>query len=84
MIIVVIGAPRAGKDTFCEMVQKIMEERVGSYSCRIISTVDLVKEVAKFCGWNGQKTPKDRKFLSDFDMLMLEARDINKSNETKQ
>ena len=30
------------------------------------------------------KIIQDRKFLSDFDMLMLEARDINKSNETKQ
>lgn len=30
------------------------------------------------------KIIQDRKFLSDFDMLMLEAGDINKSNETKQ
>lgn len=76
MIIVVNGAPRAGKDTFCEMVQKIMEERVGPYSCRIISTVDLVKEVAKFCGWNGQKTPKDRKFLSDLKDILTQWNDI--------
>ena len=47
------------------MVQKIMEERVGPYSCRIISTVDLVKEVAKFCGLKGQKSDKEIKFLSD-------------------
>ena len=76
MIIVVNGAPRAGKDTFCEMVQKIMEERIGPYSCRIISTVDLVKEVAKFCGWNGQKTPKDRKFLSDLKDILTQWDDV--------
>ena len=76
MIIVVNGAPRAGKDTYCEMVQKIMEERVGPYSCRIISTVDFVKEVAKFCGWNGQKTPKDRKFLSDLKDILTQWDDI--------
>lgn len=76
MIIVVNGAPRAGKDTFCEMVQKIMEERVGPYSCRIISTVDFVKEVAKFCGWNGQKTPKDRKFLSDLKDVLIQWDDV--------
>ena len=76
MIIVVNGAPRAGKDTFCEMVQKIMEERVGLYSCRIISTVDFVKEVAKFCGWNGQKTPKDRKFLSDLKDILTQWDDV--------
>lgn len=76
MIVVVNGAPRAGKDTFCEMVQKIMEERVGPYSCRIISTVDFVKEVAKFCGWNGQKTPKDRKFLSDLKDILTQWDDV--------
>ena len=58
------------------MVQKIMEERVGPYSCRIISTVDFVKEVAKFCGWNGQKTPKDRKFLSDLKDILTQWNDI--------
>lgn len=58
------------------MVQKIIEERVGPYSCRIISTVDLVKEVAKFCGWNGQKTPKDRKFLSDLKDVLTQWNDI--------
>ena len=53
-----------------------MEERVGPYSCRIISTVDFVKEVAKFCGWNGQKTPKDRKFLSDLKNILTQWNDI--------
>ena len=53
-----------------------MEERVGPYSCRIISTVDLVKEVAKFCGWNGQKTPKDRKFLSDLKDVLTQWDDV--------
>ena len=58
------------------MVQKIMEERVGPYSCRIISTVDLVKEVGKFCGWNGQKAPKDRKFLSDLKDILTQWDDV--------
>lgn len=53
-----------------------MEERVGPYSCRIISTVDLVKGVAKFCGWNGQKTPKDRKFLSDLKDILTQWDDV--------
>lgn len=53
-----------------------MEERVGIYSCRIVSTVDFVKEVAKFCGWNGQKTPKDRKFLSDLKDILTQWDDI--------
>lgn len=76
MIVVVNGAPRAGKDTFCEMVQRLMEEKVGPYSCKIISTVDFVKGIAKFCGWNGQKNPKDRKFLSDLKDILTQWDDI--------
>lgn len=44
------------------MVQRLMEEKIGPYSCRIVSTVDFVKEVAKFCGWNGQKILKTENF----------------------
>ena len=53
-----------------------MEEKIGPYSCRIISTVDLVKEVAKFCGWDGQKRPKDRKFLSNLKDILTQWDDI--------
>lgn len=53
-----------------------MEEKIGPYSCRIISTVDLVKEVARFCGWDGQKRPKDRKFLSDLKDVLTQWDDI--------
>lgn len=76
MVIIVNGRPRVGKDSFCEMVQKIMEERVGPYSCRIISTVDFVKEVAKFCGWDGQKRPNDRKFLSNLKDILTQWDDV--------
>ena len=58
------------------MVQKIMEDKVGPYSCRIISTVDLVKEVAKFCGWDGKKRPQDRKFLSDLKDILTQWNDL--------
>lgn len=53
-----------------------MEEKIGPYSCRIISTVDFVKEVAKFCGWDGQKRPQDRKFLSDLKDILTQWNDI--------
>lgn len=58
------------------MVQRLMEEKIGPYSCRIVSTVNFVKEVAKFCGWNGQKNPKDRKFLSDLKDILTQWDDI--------
>ena len=41
-----------------------------------ISTVDFVKEVATMCGWDGTKTPKNRKFLSDLKDLLTEWDDV--------
>lgn len=40
------------------------------------STVDFVKDVATYCGWNGEKTPRDRKFLSDLKDLLAEWNDV--------
>lgn len=37
-----------------------------------VSTVDFVKEIAEKCGWDGEKTPKNRKFLSDLKDLLTE------------
>lgn len=40
------------------------------------STVDCIKDIAKECGWNGEKTPEDRKFLSELKKLLTEWRDV--------
>ena len=69
-IIVINGRPRAGKDTFVEFCQK------HCMWCLNISTVDFVKDVARYCGWNGEKTPENRKFLSDLKALLTEWNDI--------
>lgn len=65
--LIVNGVPRSGKDTFCEMCLKQLNGR-GT----VISTVDFVKEVATFCGWDGEKSPRNRKFLSDLKDLLTE------------
>lgn len=62
----------SGKDTFCSKVIDITTPNYGI----ILSTVDLVKEIAKDLGWNGEKTPKDRKFLSDLKDILTEWDDI--------
>lgn len=41
-----------------------------------ISTVDFVKEVAQFCGWDGTKTPENRKFLSDLKKVLTEWNEV--------
>lgn len=40
------------------------------------SSIDKVKEVARIIGWNGQKTEKDRKFLSDLKRLTTDYNDM--------
>ena len=70
-IIVVNGQPRVGKDTF---VNFCLDE-LGSWGMQC-STVDFVKEIAKECGWNGEKTPENRKFLSDLKDLLTKWDDV--------
>lgn len=72
MIYVVNGSARSGKDTFCSMVSKFMGE---NYT-KVFSTVNYVKKVARDFGWNGEKTPRARKFLSDLKDLLTEWDDI--------
>lgn len=42
----------------------------------ICSTVDFVKKIALECGWDGVKTPRNRKFLSDLKDLLTEWDDV--------
>ena len=70
-IVIVNGAPRSGKDTFVGLCL----DKLGKFGFAF-STVDVVKEVAEHCGWNGEKTPKHRKFLSDLKDLLAEWNDV--------
>lgn len=38
--------------------------------------MDFVKDIAKEAGWNGEKTLKNRKFLSDLKDLLTEWNDV--------
>ena len=70
-IVVINGAPRSGKDTFVGFCLDWLKEYGFAFS-----TVDYVKDIARECGWNGEKTPKDRKFLSDLKDLLAEWNDV--------
>ena len=52
------------------------QDVLGANRVMNISTIDFVKEVATMCGWDGTKTPKNRKFLSDLKDLLTEWDDI--------
>ena len=69
-IYIVNGKPRAGKDTFAELLGK---------HCRVFkySSVDKVKQIAAKCGWDGGKMDKDRKFLADLKRITTEFNDMS-------
>jgi len=70
-VYLVNGTGGVGKSTF----EKFVLQEVGNFGFQV-STVDFVKEVAKFCGWDGVKDAKNRKFLSDLKDLLTEWGDV--------
>lgn len=65
-VVIINGKPLSGKDTFVKMCENIYPVILN------VSTVDFVKEVAAFCGWNGEKTPNNRMFLAKLKDLLTE------------
>ena len=61
-IFITNGMARCGKDTFARYLNEIIPTLK-------YSSIDKVKEIARLCGWDGGKTEKDRKFLSDLKLL---------------
>lgn len=70
-VIVVNGAARSGKDSFVDYCLEELKSNSAKWS-----SVDFVKDVAKYCGWNGVKDEKGRKFLSDLKDLLTEWDDV--------
>ena len=68
-IVIINGTGGSGKDTFVSFVSKY--NKVYNFS-----SIDKVKEIAKEIGWDGGKTEKDRKFLSDLKRLTTEYNDM--------
>ena len=69
-IIITNGYARSGKDEFA----KILNEYIPTAK---YSSIDCVRNGAKEAGWyNGSKSEKDRKFLSDLKKLLTEYNDI--------
>lgn len=69
-IIIINGCAEVGKDTFVKFCQQANNDVLN------ISTIDYIKQVAKDCGWNGEKTEKNRKFLSDLKDLLTDWDDV--------
>ena len=74
-VIIINGKAEVGKDTLVTMCKDLL----GANRILNISTVDFVKEVANFCGWDGTKTPENRKFLSDLKDLVGDSVNLHKN-----
>ena len=68
-VIVINGAGGVGKDTLCELAAK-------HFKVRNISSVDPIKEIARFAGWTGVKDDRARKFLHDLKTLTATYNDF--------
>ena len=74
-IAIVNGRGASGKTTFETMVTKIANAR--GRKVKVISTIDYVKIHAKHAfGWDGGKTPEDRRFLSDLKDALTRWKDV--------
>lgn len=71
-IVVINGKAGVGKDEIVNICQMLLPRG----AVRNISAIDYVKEVATSFGWNGTKTPQNRKYLSDLKQMMIEWGDI--------
>lgn len=68
--IIINGNAGSGKTTFVNLCSQI-NSKVMNYS-----SVAYVKDVARFCGWDGKKDEKDRKFLSSLKDILTEWNDL--------
>lgn len=71
LIFIINGSGGVGKDTFVELVS-LNNKNKNYFKIKNYSSVSKIKEIAKIIGWNGDKTEKDRKFLSDLKLLTTE------------
>lgn len=71
-IVIINGTPGSGKDQFVKEVQNLL----GDFRCYNYSTVDFVKFVAVCAGWKEEKSPRNRKFLSDLKKLLTYWDDV--------
>lgn len=75
-VVIINGSGGVGKDT----AVKYITDMVYSINSKLLvdnySSVDKVKAIAQIIGWDGTKTERNRKFLSDLKILTTEYNDM--------
>lgn len=69
IVIIINGRGGVGKDTLCELASK-------NFKIQNISAITPIKDIARECGWKGEKDAKSRKFLSDLKRIFIEYNDL--------
>ena len=76
-IFIINGCGGVGKDTFVKLVSEELDKTMKKlHTVTNFSSVDKVKELAKKIGWKGEKSERDRKFLSDLKILVSDYSDM--------
>ena len=68
-IIIINGQGGVGKDTICDIVKK-------HYGTKVVSSIDIIKAIAIYGGWDGKKDLKGRKLLSDIKLAFSEYNNL--------
>ena len=68
-VIIINGQGGVGKDTICDIVKK-------HYGTKIVSSIDAIKAIAIYGGWDGKKDLKGRKLLSDIKLAFSEYNNL--------
>ena len=71
-VVIVNGKPCVGKSTF----ERLCAGIVGGAYCKQRSSIDRIKEIAKFAECYAFKMPKGRKLLSDLKKIFTEYNDL--------
>ena len=68
LVFVINGRGGVGKDTLCEYAAR-------HFRVTNLSTIMPIKELAAQCGWQGEKTDRARRFLSDLKAVLAAYND---------
>ncbi len=68
-VFVINGRGGVGKDTLVDVA-------ASAFRVKNISSITPIKEIAKSCGWQGEKTDKARRFLADIKAACVLYNDL--------
>ena len=69
-VVIINGLGGCGKSTFIKLCSSYCLNQKQEWIVRELSTIDFVKDIARQCGWDGEKNQKSRDFLHNLKIAM--------------